>query len=296
MANTYTRDWGSSQPGCMIFLLDQSGSMGEKFGQMQAGRDRRKCDAVATILNGFLNELVTTNTLPKPDGTPDVRPRADISVLGYEGSTPAPALTGALVGKDFVTLPELQVNPADIEMRKRKDMDDTGVEIEVQVPFPIWVRPKAGGGTPMCAALRQARELAERWAASHPNSYPPVIINVTDGAATDGDPTRIAQEITQVSTVDGQALLFNVHITNLPDQPVAYPVSENELPNDKYAKLLFSISSIIPESSRALLETLLGRPVPPGARGLIFNGDATSVRLMFNFASKPRTQPLDPNM
>jgi hypothetical protein len=29
---------------------------------------------------------------------------------------------------------------------------------------------------------------------------------------------------------------------------------------------------------------------------MIFNGDATSVRLMFNFASKPRTQPLDPNM
>lgn len=293
---TYTRAWGSTQPGCMIFLLDQSGSMSEKFGQMQAGRDRRKCDAVATILNSFLNELVITNTLPRSDGTPDVRPRADISVLGYEGSAPTPALTGALAGRDFVTLPELQVNPADIEMRKRKDMDDTGVEIEVQVPFPIWIRPKAGGGTPMCAALRRARDLAAQWAVNHPDSYPPVIINVTDGVGTDGDPTRIAQEITQIGVTDGQALLFNVHITNLPDPPVAYPVSENDLPNDKYARLLFSISSIIPETSRALLETLLGRPVPPGARGLIFNGDATSVRLMFNFASLPRTQPLDPNM
>jgi len=29
---------------------------------------------------------------------------------------------------------------------------------------------------------------------------------------------------------------------------------------------------------------------------IIFNGDANSVRLMFTFASKPRTQPLDPNM
>ncbi len=134
------------------------------------------------------------------------------------------------------------------------------------------------------------------WAVNYPNSYPPVIINVTDGAATDGDPTGIAQEISQISTSDGQALLFSVHVTNLSDPPVAYPVSEGELPNDKYAKILFSISSIIPETSRALLDTLLGRPVPPGARGLIFNGDATSVRLMFQFASKPRTQPLDPNM
>lgn len=297
MANTYTRDWGSNQPGCMIFLLDQSGSMAEKFGQMQAGSDRRKCDMVATILNSFLNELVTTNTLPRPDGTPDVRPRADMCVLGYEGSAAVPALTGALAGKEFVTLPELQTNPADIEIRKRKDVDDTGAQIEIQVPFPIWIRPKAGGGTPMCSALRRARDLAAQWAASHPNSYPPVIVNVTDGAGTDGDPTRIAQEITRVSTLDGQALLFNVHITNLSDPPVAYPVSENDLPNDKYARQLFSISSVIPETSRVLLETLFGRPVPQGSRGLIFNGDANSVRLMFNFASKPATQPLvDPNM
>lgn len=295
MAN-YTQSWASYQPGCMIFLLDQSGSMAEKFGQMQAGRDRRKCDAVATVLNSFLNELVLTNTIPKPDGTPDVRPRADICVLGYEGSNIDPILTGGLAGKDFVTLPELQLHPADIEMRKQKDMDDTGAEIEVQVPFPIWVRPKAGGGTPMCTALRRARDLAAQWVRNYPNSYPPVIINVTDGAATDGDPTGIAREISHISTSDGQALLFSVHLTNLSDPPVAYPVNEGELPNDKYAKLLFSISSIIPETSRALLETLLGRPVPPGARGLIFNGDATSVRLMFQFASKPRTQPLDPNM
>ncbi len=149
MVNTYTQNWASYQPGCMIFLLDQSGSMAGKFGQMQAGRDRRKCDAVATVLNSFLNELVLTNTIPKPDGTPDVRPRADICVLGYEGSNIDPILTGGLAGRDFVTLPELQLNPADIEMRKQRDMDDTGAEIEVQVPFPIWVRPKAGGGTPM---------------------------------------------------------------------------------------------------------------------------------------------------
>ncbi len=296
MANTYSRDWGSGQPGCMIFLLDQSGSMGENFGQMQAGKGRRKCDMVATILNSFLNELVTTNTLPKPDGTPDVRPRADICVLGYEGSSAVPILTGALAGMDFVTLGDLQVNPADIEMRKRKDVDDTGMEIEVQIPFPIWVRPKAGGGTPMCAALRRAGELAAQWAMNYQNSYPPVIINVSDGAATDGDPTKIAQQIAQVSTVDGQALLFNVHITNLSDPPVAYPLSENELPKNKYAQQMLTMSSVIPETSRALLETLLGREVPSGARGLIFNGDATSVRLMFNFASKPRTAPLDPNM
>jgi hypothetical protein len=292
----YSQNWASYQPGCMIFLLDQSGSMSEQFGQAQVGRGRRKCDMVATILNGFLNELVTTNIIPRPDGTSDVRPRADICVIGYEGSNIGSVLGGALAGRDFVTLPELQTYPADIEMRKQKDVDDTGHEYEIDVPFPVWVRPKAGGGTPMRAALQRGRDLAQYWAMNHPDSYPPVIINVTDGAGTDGDPTGVAQEISQISTNDGQALLFNVHLTNLNAQPVLYPLYENELPNDKYARQLFSISSPIPEPGRVLLSTWLQRDVPPGARGMIFNGDASSVRLMFNFASKPQTAPLDPNM
>ncbi len=45
------------------------------------------------------------------------------------------------------TLPELQMNPADIEMRKQTDIDETGKTYEVQVPFPIWAKAKAGGGT-----------------------------------------------------------------------------------------------------------------------------------------------------
>ena len=296
MTNTYTQNWQSTQPGCMIFLLDQSGSMSEKFGQAQAGRGRRKSDMVSTILNNFLSELITINTIPKSDGTSEVRQRADISILGYEGTDATPVLAGALAGKDFVNLLELQVNPADMEIRTQKDYDDTGKEYEIQVPFPIWVKARAGGGTPMCAALRRARDLAQQWAQSHPDNYPPVIVNVSDGASTDGDPTSVAREITQISTNDGQAILFNVHITNLPDAPVLYPASESEVPNDRYAKLLFSMSSVIPERSRQLLESLLGRSVAVGARGLIFNGDATSVRLMFNFASKPATVPLDPNM
>ena len=147
----------------------------------------------------------------------------------------------------------------------------------------------------MCAALRRARDLAQQWAMLHPNNYPPVIINVTDGMANDGDPVEPAREIGEISTTDGQALLFNVHITDINSAPIAYPSSESELPVDKYALKLFGMSSLIPEMSRTLLQSLLNRPVTPGARGLIFNGDAASVRQMFIFASVPATQPVDLN-
>lgn len=293
--NSYARRWNSATPGCMIFLIDQSGSMSEPFAMEQVGGGKRKCDMVATIFNSFLNELITVNTEVLPDSSSDVKRRADICALGYEGSTVTAALNGVLANQPFVSLADLQTNPLDIEMRKRKEIDDTGNFYEVEVPFPIWIKAKNGGGTPMCAALRRAQDMASQWAINHSNNYPPVIINLTDGMATDGDPTSIAQQITQISTSDGNALLFNVHITNLKASPVLYPVSESELPNDQYARQLFRMSSVIPETSRAMLESLLGHQIAQGARGMIFNGDASSIRLMFNFVSAPATQPIDPN-
>ncbi len=289
----YSQAWSAARPGCLILLLDQSGSMSDPFGYTQAGAGRRKCDMVATVLNGFLNELIVTNTIAQKDGTIMVRPRADVAVLGYEGSFVGPILGGVLESRTFVTLPELQMNPLTIERRIKREIDEIGMEMEIPVQFPIWVQPVAGGGTPMCAALREAHTLALQWATQHPDSYPPVVINVSDGMANDGDPLEPARLFTNVSTNDGQALLFNVHITDINRAPVAYPSDESELPSDRYAQKLFAMSSLIPDSSRLLLQSLLGRPVFPGSRGLIFNGDAASVRQMFVFASVPATKPLE---
>ena len=289
----YSQRWESSRPGCLIFLLDQSGSMSDSFGAAQAGAGRRKCDMVATVLNGFLNELIVTNTVVQKDGSSAVKPRAEVAVIGYEGNFVGSVLSGILSGRDFVTLPELQMNPVDIERRVKKEVDDIGDIIEIPVQFPVWVRPVAGAGTPMCAALEHAHNLVQQWTYDHADHYPPVVINITDGMATDGDPTTIAQELCQIGTNDGNILLFNVHITDLNSQPVYYPSSESELPNDRYAWSLFSMSSAIPETSRELLQQMLSRPVFPGTRGFIFNGDAASVRHMFVFATVPATKILD---
>jgi hypothetical protein len=289
----YSQAWSASRPGCLILLLDQSGSMSDPFGFSQAGAGRRKCDMVATVLNGFLNELIVTNTIAQKDGTTMVRPRADVAVLGYQGSFVGSILGGPLEGRTFVTLPELQTHPLTIERRTKREIDEVGMEVEIPVQFPLWVKPAAKAGTPMCAALRQAQDLASQWTRINPDSYPPVIINVTDGMANDGDPMEVARRFSDISTNDGQALFFNVHITDINSAPISYPASEQELPHDRYAQKLFAMSSLIPETSLALLRSLWAHPVFPGARGLIFNGDAASVRQMFVFASVPATKPLE---
>lgn len=289
----YRQRWESSRPGCLIFLLDQSGSMADPFGETQAGARKRKCDMVATVLNGFLNELIVTNTVIQKDGENTVKPRAEIALLGYNGNHVGSLLSGVLTGMDFVSLPDLQMSPLAIERRMKQEMNDIGEVIEMSVQFPIWVQPVAGGGTPMCAALEYAYNLVENWTYEHPDHYPPVVINVTDGAATDGDPSPIVQRLCQLGTSDGNTLLFNIHITALNSHPVFYPAGEDELPPDRYARLLFSLSSIIPEPSREPLQQMLGREIFPTTRGFIFNGDAASVRHMFVFATVPATKPLD---
>lgn len=286
---THKRALETLFPGCFIFLLDQSASMAKPFGIAQTGVGKRICDIVANLLNAFLNELIVINTISNPDSGVQVKPRAEVIVLGYGDNEVYPLLSGALADKTFVTLPELQVNPLDIETRIRKEIDDIGNPFEIPVVFPIWVRPKFGGDAPMCAAFQRARELAEQWVAYHPTNHPPIVINITNGIASDGDPTKAALQLCQVSTADGQTLLFNVQISELRASPIVYPSSEAELPDDPYTKRLFSLSSIIPERSRILLEAIFVKPMPSGARGFIFDGDISSFRLMFQFDDIERT-------
>lgn len=285
----YEKQWGSTHPGCLIILLDQSDSMNDPFGGSQLGAGKKKKDMVATVLNNLLHEFIKANTV----GTV-IKPRADVAVIGYSGSGVTSALSGGLSSKSFVTLKDLNDNPLRIDARQKKEMDDTGNIIEVPVYFPVWVESVASGGTPMCAALGKAKELAEQWVSTHPDNYPPVVINVTDGAATDGDPIPVAKELVSVRTSDGETLLFNVHITDKPEQEVQFLVSESELPGDQFAKSLFDMTSVVPETAIKNIASTTGQTLRTGARGFIFNGDAGSVRQMFIFMTVGASA-LDPN-
>jgi hypothetical protein len=287
---TYRQPWNSGQPGCLIVLLDQSSSMSENFGGVQVGAGKRKADMVATVLNNLLYEMVRANT----DGTV-IKPRAEIAVVGYEGGTARTALGGALAKSEFVGLSELIQNPLRVDTRIRREVDDAGRIVEVPISFPVWVEPSVGTATPMCAALRRAAELADGWIARNPNSFPPVVVNITDGASTDGDPQPWADILCEMGTTDGRVLLFNCFLTTLNASPIEFPDRANQIPPDseQLGQLLFAMSSQIPETARRNINNATGRQLPSGARGLILNGDAGSVRLLFVFATVAATQRIE---
>lgn len=231
----YSAEISRVNPSCFLFVIDQSGSMDET---MDGGTS--KAAFVSDVLNKTLYNLITRCT--KADGC---RPYFDVGVVAYGGRGVGSGFEGPLAHAILHPLPEIEKNPLRIEERVKKVPDGAGGLVEQSTKFPIWFDPKTSGGTPMCDAMRTAAEVLAEWSDSHRQSYPATVIHVTDGQSTDGDPESIASTIRQISTDDGESLLFNLHIDASSSAPVIFPSSENSLP-DQYSKALFRMSSGFP--------------------------------------------------
>ncbi len=282
----YTKRWAADQPGCLIIMLDQSGSMEDPMGSGLIGAGTRKADAAAMVVNNMLKEVVSRST----QGT-DVRPRVDLSVIGYGGpnQTVHNALGGALAGQDTAPISMVAANPMRIENRVDQEFNaETGTMIQIPTDVPIWVEPVAAGGTPMCAALDMAYYVAYNWVMAHPDNFPPIIVNISDGAATDGDPVVSAQQFSQLYTNDGYCLLFNCHLSSTPGYQVKYPYDMSQVPPDPLAQQLFQMSSILPDPMLSFANANYGMNLYQGSRGFIFGADIKDLTQFVAIASLPK--------
>jgi hypothetical protein len=273
----YTAEISRSNPSVFLFLIDQSGSMDDAFGSGES--KRKKADGVADAVNRLLQNLVIK--CAKSEG---VRDYYSVGVLGY-GSQVGPAFTGALAGRDLVPISEIADNPARIDERTKKVDDGAGGLVDQSVKFPVWFDPTAKGGTPMVQALTKGRDALSYWLGDHADAFPPIVINITDGESTDGDPSNAAEALRGLATSDGELLLFNAHLSSREEAPVEFPDQEEGLP-DQYAKLLFRISSDLPGYMRAAAGAE-GYQISDGAKGFVFNADLVSVIRFLDIGTRP---------
>lgn len=276
----YSAEVSRTNPSVFLFLIDQSGSMDDPFGAAaESSASRKKSDGVADAINRLLQNLVIK--CAKSEG---IRDYYSVGVVGYGGKV-QPAFGGSLAGKALVPISEIADNPARVDERSRKVEDGAGGLVDETVKFPVWFDPKGHGGTPMCEALRLAKTTLESWIGQHNDSFPPIVINITDGESTDGDPAQPADELTQLSTSDGSLLLFNLHLSSSTAAAVQFPDSEDGLP-DKYAQILFRLSSPLPPYMRSVARDE-GITISDGARGFVFNADMISVIRFLDIGTRP---------
>ena len=272
----YEKPWSANDPGCLIMLVDQSTSMEDTF-ITATGEMKRKCDALAENVNDFLAEAIK-----RCEKNGDVIHRMDIAVLGY-GSHVGDALAN-IVG---LTPVKAFSTHSRIEQRVVREFDvETAAYVEGYVERSVWLDPKAEGNTPMRTVMNHAYLLADAWARNHQTSFPPIIVNVTDGEATDGDPRQSVRQLTTIATADGHTLLFNCHLGNSGEMEIAYPGTPSELrTSNQFAPLLFDMSSVVPEKMRLQANIGMGKNIQPGAHGFVYNGGMQSVLEMLTIAS-----------
>lgn len=271
---SYTAEISRSNPTAFLFLVDQSGSMDDK---MSSGRS--KAQQVADVLNRTLATLIIRCT--KSGGT---RNYFDIGVIGYGADGAYNGFQGALGSSIINPISAIEASPLKIEERKKKVDDGAGGVVEQPIKFPVWFEPRASGGTPMCQAIKKAAEELVAWCDSHPGCYPPTVLHITDGESTDEDPEQIGSQLRQIQTNDGAVLMFNLHVSTSGSNSVEFPASESGLP-DEYAKLLFRMSSQLPEHLiRAAQEK--GFAVGMESRGFMFNADAVQIVDFFDIGTR----------
>lgn len=252
---TYEQRVDRSHPALVIFLVDQSESMSAALW----GTGSSKAQAVADQLNTLIYDLVLRST-KSPTKPP--QPYFFVGVIGYSTDPKRAEDAGPPLG--LLSITYLAQNPLRVDRVAGRLPGQT-------VASPVWLEPHSAGGTPMCSALDRAGRICKRWVQDHPETFPPIILNITDGDSTDGDPSVWAGRLRSLGCRDGKVLLFNINLSEEPGTPLLFPKDARACPTPS-AERLFQMSSLLPRRMVARGHSQ-GVPVQMGSRGFAYNAD-----------------------
>jgi hypothetical protein len=243
----------TNQPCCIVLMLDQSGSMSEEVINNR-GEAVQKAETLAQEVNKFLNAILIK--CRREDLYKDY---FDILIIGYgreedEGyEGVALAWEGKLKGKSWVNVNDLLENYLRKESISSVNPKTFGPRI-LNDPYKWWIEPYAEGLTPMKKAFQLCQPYIQDWVSRNPNSFPPLIFNITDGEVSDVDEMseliHEANALKSLSTSNGNALLFNLLISDNHEKIVEFPY-EDEIglfEENEFEKAMFEASSYIPRN------------------------------------------------
>ena len=172
----YDKKITSDEPTLMVFLIDQSGSMGEPLAEKEG--------VVYTIakIAKILTDTFLYESIRRCQRGNVFKPYIDFAIIGY-----GVGVHSALPKIPLEQFPFSVTKLADAYIAKNASNPD----VVPLIPRPKleWLEERADSGvTPMLAAFTKAREIIEKWLPDHQTSFPPVVINITDGMPTDDAP------------------------------------------------------------------------------------------------------------
>ena len=257
----------STNPCLIIYLLDQSGSMADKFGNASHSK--------SVELANSINDVIYEVGLRCIGSGGELKNRFELAIIGYgkDSDKVQSGWEGQLTNKWVVSIKNIFDYPLGQDNDK-----------------PIWIRPYAIGSTPMTKAFENARRLCNDWISwgNHKECHPPIIINITDGEATDSGNNfnslkNEAEQLKRIATNYGAVNILNIHISSRSGDRVLFPNDISNV-NDKFAKLLFDMSTPLNENMIRLAQQK-GYNIQDNGKGYVFNGNATDLINFLNIGT-----------
>jgi hypothetical protein len=295
LGGSYSENFSRQKRGLLVFLLDQSSSMSEPV-TMQ-GYKLTLAQMASSIINSLLVAVI--DNAPLDTSTNRRKNYCDIVIFGY-GDNIIPLLNPAGVP---VPLPDLAENNRGKQTVRRSKYDPIkGNFVTVDEEQPFWIVPAANSHwTEMASAISRAHQAAQEWLVADPrrrSSFPPIVINITDGRhnGVKGDnPVQEALKLCQLRSDDGAVLLFNCHITKSSAQTLSFPNDIGQmgvLPKEEQvgAEQLFHMSSEVPASMAKRAPQVSGKPLLPGARGFMYNASGEDLIKFLSWGTRVGTE------
>ena len=226
-------------PAGIFFILNQSYPTEEKI--EYGGEKMSKARVEGGIVDKVINELILSNT---SNGV--LNDKYNISVIGYGDYAYSCFEKG-----NVQTLKELQDNPLFVRTMSKKTKTRQGTKT-IEIKQPTWIKTNSDGDAKLYKALNKARDIIENWAEEHESSYPPIVIHITEyryHGADDSDMKQMANQIKSIFTKDGNALFFNIILTEKEDAvSVLFPYDNQAVSDSYYGTMYCLMSSILPKS------------------------------------------------
>jgi hypothetical protein len=255
----YIRQYEDETNVRATLVVDQSGSMKEKFGNAAHSKSVELAHAI--------NDVIYEVGLRCIGNAGELKNRFEIAIIGYgkvEHGVQS-GWEGQLSGKWVVSIKNIFEYPLAQENDK-----------------PIWIKPYAGSDTPMTKAFENAKRLCNDWInwGNHRDCHPPIIINITDGEATDSSYNystlkKEASQIMQMGTNYGTINILNIHLSTRTGDKLLFP-NELSKSTDSFQKLLFDLSSPL-NGNMIRLAQQKGYNLLNNAKGYVYNGNANDL-------------------
>ena len=186
-------------------------------------------------------------------------------------------------------------NPKDVSIIKKGWASDYARDLQkCKENGTRIIEPESYGGTPMDLGFQKAAECIEKWLEDRQSAGgdipAPIVINITDGMPNSNeDATREAKKLMNMSTPDGNVIVFNIHMDEYSNNEIRFPSTPADAGDSEEAQFLFDISSEMTDQFVRVAKSKGFEGVCRGAKGFIANANGDTLVRFIEFGSSVST-------